>query len=161
MTDFVVWLLLGWAFVQSWLLQRALKREGALQKRINILQGAVDGVNTGVALAMEKLGITKDEILKRATEQRLGRPLTPEEAEGPPIPRAIPTMFLKCTFGCCGGLQPLAGEQVAGLLLRDPDLNPCFSHDHVFAKCLRTGRPPSCRCREMGFVLIRPGPPAD
>jgi hypothetical protein len=30
-----------------------------------------------------------------------------------------------------GGPQPLAGEQVAGLLLRDPDLNPCFSHDHV------------------------------
>jgi hypothetical protein len=26
--------------------------------------------------------------------------------------------------------QPLAGEQVAGLLVRDPDLNPCFSHDH-------------------------------
>jgi hypothetical protein len=38
----------------------------------------------------------------------------------------------------CGGPQPLAGEQVAGLLLRDPDLNPCFSHDHVFTKCLRT-----------------------
>ena len=36
------------------------------------------------------------------------------------------------------GLQPLAGEQVAWLLLRDPDLNSCFSHDHVFAKSLRT-----------------------
>ena len=29
----------------------------------------------------------------------------------------------------CGGTQPLAGEPVAGLLLRDPDLNPCFSHE--------------------------------
>src|SRR6266581_8608304 len=36
------------------------------------------------------------------------------------------------------GPQPLAGEQVAGLLLRDPGLNPCFSHGHVFTKCLRT-----------------------
>ncbi len=25
----------------------------------------------------------------------------------------------------------------------------------------RARQPPSCRCREMGFVLIRPGPPAD
>jgi hypothetical protein len=82
MTDFVVWLLLGWAVVQSWLLERVLKREGALQKRVNILQGAVDGVSTFAALAMEKLGITKDEILKRVTEQKLGRTLTPEEAEG-------------------------------------------------------------------------------
>jgi site-specific DNA recombinase len=41
-------------------------------------------------------------------------------------------------FGGCGGPQPLAGKPVAGLLLRDPDLNPCFSHDHVFTKCLRT-----------------------
>ncbi len=82
MTDIMLWALLGWAFVQSWLLQRALKREGALEKRVNILQGAVDGTCTMAALAMEKLGITKDEILKRATEQRLGRPVTPEEAEG-------------------------------------------------------------------------------
>jgi hypothetical protein len=31
------------------------------------------------------------------------------------------------------GTQPLAGEQVARVLLRDPDLNPCFiSQGHVF-----------------------------
>jgi hypothetical protein len=29
------------------------------------------------------------------------------------------------------GPQPPAGEQAAGLLLRDPDLNPCFNHDHT------------------------------
>jgi len=28
-----------------------------------------------------------------------------------------------------GGPQPLAGKPVAGLLLRDPDLNPCFTHE--------------------------------
>jgi hypothetical protein len=36
----------------------------------------------------------------------------------------------------CGGPQPLAGKQVARLLLRDRDLNACFSRDHVFTKCL-------------------------
>src|SRR6267378_6877488 len=35
-----------------------------------------------------------------------------------------------------GGPQPLAGKQVARLLLRDRDLNACFSRDHVFTKCL-------------------------
>ena len=34
------------------------------------------------------------------------------------------------------GPQPLAGKQVARLLLRDRDLNACFSRDHVFTKCL-------------------------
>jgi hypothetical protein len=32
------------------------------------------------------------------------------------------------------GPQPPAGEQADRL--RDPDLNPCFTHDHVFTKCL-------------------------
>jgi len=36
----------------------------------------------------------------------------------------------------CGGPQPLAGKQVARLLLRDRDLNACFSRDYVFTKCL-------------------------
>jgi len=36
----------------------------------------------------------------------------------------------------CEGPQPLAGKQVARLLLRDRDLNACFSRDHVFTKCL-------------------------
>src|SRR5262249_62093046 len=33
------------------------------------------------------------------------------------------------------GPQPPAGEQVTGLLLRDPDLNPCLSHDYVITEC--------------------------
>jgi len=34
------------------------------------------------------------------------------------------------------GPQPLAGKSVARLLLRDRDLNACFSRDHVLTKCL-------------------------
>ena|SRR6266851_5584727 len=40
------------------------------------------------------------------------------------------------SLGHITGPQPPAGEQVAGLLLRDPGLNPCFSNDHVFTKCV-------------------------
>jgi len=39
---------------------------------------------------------------------------------------------LETDFSGCGGPQPPAGEQIPGLQLRDPDLNPCCSHDHVF-----------------------------
>src|SRR6266481_3553788 len=41
-------------------------------------------------------------------------------------------LVVRIARGRCGGPQPLAGGQVAGLLFRDPDLNPYFSHDHVF-----------------------------
>ena len=32
----------------------------------------------------------------------------------------------------CGGPQPLAGEQIRRVQVRDPHLNPYFSRDHVF-----------------------------
>src|SRR6059036_1052516 len=38
------------------------------------------------------------------------------------------------------GPATTAGERVARLLLRDPDLNPCFSHGDVFALALTGGR---------------------
>src|SRR6266852_9353740 len=41
----------------------------------------------------------------------------------------------------CAGPQPLAGEQVAGLLLRDRDLSASFSHNHVSTKCLSSSEP--------------------
>jgi hypothetical protein len=46
-----------------------------------------------------------------------------------------PAEFQGLAVGC-GGPQPLAGKQVARLLLRDRDLDACFSRDRVFTKCL-------------------------
>ena len=56
-------------------------------------------------------------------------------------------------FGCCRGPQPPAGEQVAGLPLRDPDLNACFSHDHVFTKCLSSCATASRSCSMVGSAV--------
>ncbi len=48
----------------------------------------------------------------------------------------MPKTSLEGSLVHCGGPQPLAGEQVAGLLLRDPDLSLCSGHDHGFTKSL-------------------------
>ena len=58
-------------------------------------------------------------------------------------PAALPGWLATTTRRECGRVlhatgRRRAGEQVAELLLRDPDLNPCFSYDHVVTKCLRT-----------------------
>src|SRR5712692_9864781 len=36
-------------------------------------------------------------------------------------------LALGIDFGGCGGPQPLAGEQVRRVQVRDPDVNPCFT----------------------------------
>ena len=68
------------------------------------------------------------------------RPSTRRDHKGAMTPLVVATSLamegLKRDFGGCGGPQPLAGKQVARLLLRDRDLNVCFSHDHIFVNLI-------------------------
>src|SRR5439155_9456395 len=75
--------------------------------------------------------------------------------------RPAPRSRGRIAFGCTGS-QPLASKQAAGFLLRDPDLNSRFRHDHAFTKCLSsfaltaTSKTARCALRARRNIQLRP-----
>ncbi len=85
---------------------------------------------------MERVMLTSRRQLSLGSKSYPGNPGYSSKSKSPATVRSEPTPWERqracgartraAALVGCRGPQPLAGEQVAGLLLRDPDLNPCF-----------------------------------